>query len=40
MAKFSLAISSVAFLISNVFLRKFFSVDKQGHFSESLPRLH
>ena len=40
MTKISLAISSISFLISNVFLRKCFNVDKQGHFSESLPRLH
>lgn len=40
MAKISLAISSISSLISHVFLRKCFTVNKQGHFSESLPRLH
>ena len=40
MAKTSLAIPPISFLISDVFLRKFLSADKQGRSSESLPRLH
>ena len=42
MAKFLFVISSISFPIATVFLGKFFffSVDTQGHFSESLPNLH